>query len=164
MTSPYQCRSCGRGHTPLPWRAPMEATGAAKGAWFFTSSLLRSHESADGIHITTAKMAMSGILNCDDIKKALDAFAVAESFDVKKFFEMVGLKSKSADDVKKVFTVLDADNSGFIEEEELKFVLKGFAKDGRDLTDKETKAFLRAADKDGDGKIGVEEFTALVKE
>jgi len=37
-----------------------------------------------------------------------------------------------------------------------RFVLKGFAKDGRDLTDKETKAFLRAADKDGDGKIGVD--------
>lgn len=116
--------------------------------------------------------------------------AVADSFDHKKFFEMVGLNAKSADDVKKVFTVLDADNSGFIEEEELKwdtlnlkdatnkfspcrtndilwqihsaplfpsrFVLKGFAKDGRDLTDKETKAFLRAADKDGDGKIGVD--------
>lgn len=47
--------------------------------------------------------------------------AVADSFDVKKFFEIVGLKSKSADDVKKVFTVLDADNSGFIEEEELKY-------------------------------------------
>lgn len=38
----------------------------------------------------------------------------------------------------------------------LRFVLKGFAKDGRDLTDKETKAFLKAADKDGDGKIGVD--------
>lgn len=46
--------------------------------------------------------------------------AVADSFDHKKFFEMVGLKAKSSDDVKKVFTVLDADNSGFIEEEELK--------------------------------------------
>lgn len=46
---------------------------------------------------------------------------VADSFDHKKFFEMVGLKAKSADDVKKVFTVLDADNSGFIEEEELKW-------------------------------------------
>ncbi|KAM9346770.1 parvalbumin 6 [Symphorus nematophorus] len=109
-------------------------------------------------------MAMSSILNTDDIKKALDAFAVADSFDHKKFFDMVGLKAKSADDVKKVFTVLDADNSGFIEEEELKFVLKGFAKDGRDLTDKETKTFLQAADKDGDGKIGVDEFTCLVKE
>lgn len=37
-----------------------------------------------------------------------------------------------------------------------RFVLKGFAKDGRDLTDKETKIFLKAADKDGDGKIGVD--------
>lgn len=46
--------------------------------------------------------------------------AVADSFDYKKFFDMVGLKAKSSDDVKKVFTVLDADNSGFIEEEELK--------------------------------------------
>ncbi|KAK9535416.1 hypothetical protein VZT92_007799 [Zoarces viviparus] len=109
-------------------------------------------------------MAMSSILNADDIKKSLDAFAVAGSFDHKKFFEMVGLKAKSFDEVKKVFLVLDADNSGFIEEEELKFVLQGFAKDGRDLTDKETKEFLRAADKDGDGKIGVDEFAAMVKE
>lgn len=43
-----------------------------------------------------------------------------DSFDHKKFFEMVGLKTKSFSDVKKVFAVLDADNSGFIEEEELK--------------------------------------------
>ncbi|XP_056143507.1 parvalbumin 6 [Lampris incognitus] len=109
-------------------------------------------------------MAMTSILKSDDIKKALDAFAAADSFDHKKFFEMVGLKAKSTEDVKKAFLVLDADNSGFIEEEELKFVLKGFATNGRDLTDKETKSFLKAADKDGDGKIGVEEFTTLVKE
>lgn len=37
-----------------------------------------------------------------------------------------------------------------------RFVLKGFASYGRDLTDKETKVFLKAADKDGDGKIGIE--------
>ncbi|XDV13564.1 hypothetical protein PO909_001948 [Leuciscus waleckii] len=101
-------------------------------------------------------MAMNSILNPDDIKKALDAFKAVGSFDHKRFFEIVGLKAKSADEVKKAFHVLDADNSGFIEEEELKFVLKGFATDGRDLTDKETKAFLQAADKDGDGKIGAE--------
>ncbi|KAG9264425.1 parvalbumin-7-like [Astyanax mexicanus] len=114
--------------------------------------------------LQAAEMAMSSILKADDIKKALDAFKAADTFDHKKFFEMVGLKAKSADDVKKAFLVLDADNSGFIEEEELKFVLKGFAADGRDLTDKETKAFLQAADKDGDGKIGVDEFAALVHE
>ncbi|XP_029294405.1 parvalbumin 6 isoform X1 [Cottoperca gobio] len=109
-------------------------------------------------------MAMSSILSADDIKKALDAFAVADSFNHRKFFEIVGLRAKSSDEVKKVFLVLDADNSGYIEEEELKFVLKGFASNGRDLTDKETKEFLRAADKDGDGKIGIDEFAALVKE
>ncbi|XP_073689623.1 parvalbumin 6 [Garra rufa] len=109
-------------------------------------------------------MAMNSILNPDDIKKALDAFKAVDSFDHKKFFEMIGLKAKSADDVKKAFHVLDADNSGYIEEEELKFVLKQFGQDGRDLTDKETKAFLQAADKDGDGKIGAEEFAALVRE
>ncbi|KAG9340348.1 hypothetical protein JZ751_021461 [Albula glossodonta] len=109
-------------------------------------------------------MAMKDILKADDIKKAIDAFKAADTFDHKKFFEMVGLKTKSADDLKKVFLALDVDNSGFIEEEELKFVLKGFATGGRDLTDKETKAFLHAADKDGDGKIGMEEFAALVRE
>ncbi|XP_023672368.1 parvalbumin-7-like [Paramormyrops kingsleyae] len=109
-------------------------------------------------------MAMNDILKAEDIKKALDAFKAADTFDHKKFFEMVGLKNKSTDDVKKAFLALDVDNSGFIEEEELKFVLKGFSTDGRDLTDKETKAFLQAADKDGDGKIGMEEFAALVLE
>uniref|UniRef100_A0A8C1MRQ8 Parvalbumin n=2 Tax=Cyprinus carpio TaxID=7962 RepID=A0A8C1MRQ8_CYPCA len=101
-------------------------------------------------------MAMNSILNTDDIKKALDAFQAVDSFDPKRFFEMVGLKAKSAEDVKKAFHILDADSSGFIEEEELKFVFKHFATDGRDLSDKETKAFLQAADKDGDGKIGAE--------
>lgn len=45
---------------------------------------------------------------------------VAETFDPKKFFEMVGMRAMSAENVKKVFQVLDVDGSGFIEEEELK--------------------------------------------
>uniref|UniRef100_A0A8B9YY34 Parvalbumin n=1 Tax=Buteo japonicus TaxID=224669 RepID=A0A8B9YY34_9AVES len=100
-------------------------------------------------------MAMTDVLSAEDIKKAVGAFS-AESFNYKKFFEMVGLKKKSPEDVKKVFHILDKDRSGFIEEEELKFVLKGFTPDGRDLSDKETKALLAAGDKDGDGKIGAD--------
>lgn len=38
----------------------------------------------------------------------------------------------------------------------LRFVLKGFTPEGRDLSDKETKALLAAGDKDGDGKIGAD--------
>ncbi|XP_016098920.1 parvalbumin-7 isoform X1 [Sinocyclocheilus grahami] len=121
-----------------------------------------------GIHIsspaTAVKMAMKNLLKEDDIKKALDQFKAADSFDHKKFFDVVGLKALSAENVKLVFQALDVDASGFIEEEELKFVLKGFSADGRDLTDMETKAFLAAADKDGDGKIGIDEFEALVHE
>ncbi|XP_059399388.1 parvalbumin-7 isoform X1 [Carassius carassius] len=109
-------------------------------------------------------MAMKNLLKEDDIKKALNQFKAVDSFDHKKFFDVVGLKALSADNVKLVFKALDVDASGFIEEEELKFVLKGFSADGRDLTDKETKAFLTAADKDGDGKIGIDEFEALVHE
>ncbi|NXC31107.1 PRVM protein, partial [Campylorhamphus procurvoides] len=109
-------------------------------------------------------MAMTDVLNAEDIKKAVGAFSAAESFNYKKFFEMVGLKKKSPEDVKKVFHILDKDRSGFIEEEELKFVLKGFTPEGRDLSDKETKALLAAGDKDGDGKIGAEEFATLVAE
>ncbi|KAM9769142.1 parvalbumin-7 isoform 1-T1 [Menidia menidia] len=113
--------------------------------------------------MTAGRMVMTDLLKPEEIKKALDAFK-AETFNPKKFFEMIGMKAMSAENVKKVFLVLDVDGSGFIEEEELKFVLKGFSKDGRDLTDAETTAFLQAADKDGDGKIGIDEFEALVHE
>lgn len=106
--------------------------------------------------------AMKDLLKEDDIRKALEAFKAADSFDHQKFFVMVGLKAMSAENVKQVFNLLDVDASGYIEEEELKFVLKGFSSEGRDLTDKETRSFLEAADKDGDGKIGIDEFEALV--
>ncbi|CAK6963379.1 parvalbumin 6 [Scomber scombrus] len=93
-------------------------------------------------------MAMTSILNADDIKKALDAFAGKNFPHINNIVawheELIAAKCTN--------TWLQI------------FVLKGFAKDGRDLTDKETKAFLQAADKDGDGKIGVDEFAALVKE
>ncbi|XP_032272242.1 parvalbumin alpha [Halichoerus grypus] len=109
-------------------------------------------------------MSMTDLLNAEDIKKAVGAFTAVDSFDHKKFFQMIGLKKKSPDDVKKVFHILDKDKSGFIEEDELGFILKGFSPDARDLSMKETKTLMAAGDKDGDGKIGVDEFSSLVAE
>ncbi|KAL6102842.1 uncharacterized protein ACO6RY_02369 [Pungitius sinensis] len=108
-------------------------------------------------------MAFAGTLNEADIKAALDGCAAADSFDHKKFFKACGLAGKTAEEVKKAFFIIDQDNSGFIEEEELKLFLQSFSASARALTDKETKAFLAAGDDDGDGKIGVEEFATLVK-
>ncbi|XP_051797026.1 parvalbumin 8 [Acanthochromis polyacanthus] len=107
-------------------------------------------------------MSLSSILSADAIDSAIKDCQAADSFCPKKFFQVCGLSKKSAQDVKKVFGILDNDGSGFIEEEELKFFLQRFSPGARVLTDKETKAFLCAADDDSDGRIGADEFQAMV--
>ncbi|KAM4024219.1 parvalbumin beta-like isoform 1-T2 [Anomaloglossus baeobatrachus] len=106
-------------------------------------------------------MAFAGILSDADISAAIAE--AKDSFNYKAFFAKSGLSSKSQAEVKKVFEILDQDKSGFIEEDELKLFLKNFSAGARELSDSETKNFLSAGDSDGDGKIGVEEFQALVK-
>ena len=50
----------------------------------------------------------------------IECVPAADSFEHKKFFKTCGMSGKSADEVKKAFAIIDQDNSGFIEEEELK--------------------------------------------
>ncbi|XP_064806526.1 parvalbumin-2-like isoform X1 [Oncorhynchus masou masou] len=109
------------------------------------------------------KMAFKGMLKDEDIAAALQHCAAADSFNHKEFFAKVGLSGKSTEDLKKAFYFVDQDKSGFIEEDELKLFLQTFSAGARALTDKETKVFLAAGDADGDGMIGVDEFTTLVK-
>uniref|UniRef100_A0A3Q4AHD6 Parvalbumin n=1 Tax=Mola mola TaxID=94237 RepID=A0A3Q4AHD6_MOLML len=93
-------------------------------------------------------MAFAGILN---ITVALMA---CQDFNHKDFFTKVSLAGKSTDDIKKVFSVIDQDRSGFIEEDEIKLLLQTFCPSARALTKAESVVFLQANDCDGDGKIG----------
>ncbi|XP_030591601.1 parvalbumin 8 [Archocentrus centrarchus] len=107
-------------------------------------------------------MSLSSILSADAIDSAIKDCQAPDSFCPKKFFQICGLTKKSPQDIKKVFGILDNDASGFIEEEELKFFLQRFCSGARVLTDKETKGFMSIADDDSDGRIGVDEFQAMV--
>ncbi|XP_063670048.1 oncomodulin-1 isoform X7 [Pan troglodytes] len=70
--------------------------------------------------------------------------------------ETSGLSKMSASQVKDVFRFIDNDQSGYLDEEELKFFLQKFESGARELTESETKSLMAAADNDGDGKIGAE--------
>ncbi|KAL3053852.1 parvalbumin beta-like [Trematomus bernacchii] len=109
-------------------------------------------------------MAFASLLKDADVAAALEGCKAADSFDHKKFFKACGMAGKSAEDLKKAFLIIDQDNSGFIEEEELKLFLQTFKAGARALTDAETKALLKAGDSDGDGMIGADEFAAMVKQ
>ncbi|NXY46524.1 PRVB protein, partial [Ceuthmochares aereus] len=108
-------------------------------------------------------MPLAGILTEAEIAAGLQSCQADDSFDYKIFFDKVGLKSKPKDQLGKVFGILDKDESGFIEEDEVQHILQNFSASVRALTDAETEAFMAAGDSDGDGKMGVDGKTAFIK-
>ncbi|XP_007421084.2 parvalbumin alpha [Python bivittatus] len=113
---------------------------------------------------TVARMAMADLFTDEEIKKMLRAFAATNSFDYKKFFEMLGLKNKSLQELNMFFSILDTDKNGYLEPDEIQLMLQDFSPNSRHLTDKETQEFMGAGDKDEDGKIGIDEFIILVNQ
>ncbi|XP_076819619.1 calmodulin-like protein 6 [Clavelina lepadiformis] len=67
---------------------------------------------------------------------------------------------QSEEELKQAFQVFDKDGSGYIEWNELKYVMQGA---GEPLTDEEVTVMMKEADKDGDGRIDYEEFVAMMK-
>ncbi|XP_008436378.1 parvalbumin 9 [Poecilia reticulata] len=107
-------------------------------------------------------MSLTSILSAEAIENAVKDCEAPESFCHKKFFQLCGLSSKTPKEVRDVFQMLDEDNSGFIEESELKFFLQRFVPGARTLSDAETKKFVSSADENSDGRIGADEFQTMV--
>ncbi|XP_077614958.1 oncomodulin [Crocuta crocuta] len=108
------------------------------------------------------KMSITDVLSADDIAAALQECQDPDTFEPQKFFQTSGLSKMSASQVKDVFRFIDNDQSGYLDEEELKFFLQKFESSARELTESETKSLMAAADNDGDGKIGADEFQEMV--
>ncbi|KAM9059168.1 putative oncomodulin-2 isoform 1-T1 [Megaptera novaeangliae] len=108
------------------------------------------------------KMSITDVLSADDIAAALQECQDPDTFEPQKFFQTSGLAKMSASQVKDVFRFIDNDQSGYLDEEELKFFLQKFESGARELTESETKSLMAAADNDGDGKIGADEFQEMV--
>ncbi|KAM9208925.1 putative oncomodulin-2 [Dugong dugon] len=106
-------------------------------------------------------MSITDVLSADDIAAALQECQDPDTFEPQKFFQTSGLSKMSASQVKDVFRFIDNDQSGYLDEEELKFFLQKFESGARELTESETKSLMAAADNDGDGKIGAEEKQAI---
>uniref|UniRef100_A0A8I4A3G3 Parvalbumin n=1 Tax=Callithrix jacchus TaxID=9483 RepID=A0A8I4A3G3_CALJA len=107
-------------------------------------------------------MSITDMLSADDIAAALQECQDPDTFEPQKFFQTSGLSKMSASQVKDVFRFIDNDQSGYLDEEELKFFLQKFESGARELTESETKSLMAAADNDGDGKIGAEGMSTPV--
>ena len=67
----------------------------------------------------------------------------------------MGLTAEQTEELKKAFSVMDANGDGVVTKDELKTLLKGL---GEDVTDEVVDEMIKLADSDGDGKVNFDEF------
>nr|XP_055245511.1 parvalbumin-like EF-hand-containing protein [Gorilla gorilla gorilla] len=113
-------------------------------------------------------LAMGTSLSDKDIELLPTDMRHHGSFNYLKFFEHMRKLHASGqldDAIHRAFQSLDKDKSGFIEWNEIKYILSIIPSSGptAPLTDEEAEAMIQAADTDGDGRIDYEEFSELIK-
>ncbi|XP_053424525.1 LOW QUALITY PROTEIN: parvalbumin-like EF-hand-containing protein [Nycticebus coucang] len=113
-------------------------------------------------------LAMGTSLSDKDIELLPTDMRHHRSFNYLKFFEYMRKFQASGQldsTIHKAFQTLDKDRSGFIEWNEIKYILSTIPSSvpAALLTDEEAEAMIQAADMDGDGRIDYEEFSELIK-
>ncbi|XP_006635229.1 parvalbumin-like EF-hand-containing protein [Lepisosteus oculatus] len=113
-------------------------------------------------------LAMGASLSDQDINRMPREMRLQGNFNYSKFFEYMQqftTSEQQEESIKKAFKMLDKDNSGYIEWNEIKYILSTVPSSMpvMPLSDEEAEAMLQAADVDGDGRIDFREFSDLVK-
>merc|ERR1712110_1192173 len=81
--------------------------------------------------------------------------------DFREFINMMKSNDTDTDDeLRRAFDIFDADNSGFIDREELKAVIAKLM--GAPLSEEELDAMMKEADTNSDGQVSFEEFKAMM--
>ncbi|KAG7491238.1 hypothetical protein MATL_G00000890 [Megalops atlanticus] len=122
-----------------------------------------------GLQVKKVALAMGASLTDQDIDRIPRDMRLQGNFNYTKFFEYMRQFKTSSDQqedmIRKAFQVLDKDGSGYIEWNEIKYILSTVPSSAPivPLSDEEAEAMIQAADTDGDGRIDFREFSDLVK-
>ncbi|KAJ8377642.1 hypothetical protein AAFF_G00254870 [Aldrovandia affinis] len=121
------------------------------------------------LQVKKVALAMGASLSDKDIDRIPREMRLQGNFNYTKFFEYMRqfkTSDQQEDVIKKAFTVLDKDGSGYIEWNEIKYILSTVPSSAPivPLSDEEAEAMIQAADTDGDGRIDYKEFSDLVKQ
>ncbi|KAL7372616.1 hypothetical protein ABVT39_019465 [Epinephelus coioides] len=113
-------------------------------------------------------VAMGASLTERDIERMPQEMRTHGNFHYSRFLEYMRqfkTSEQREDAIRKAFAMLDKDGSGYIEWNEIKYILSTVptAAPSAPLSDEEAEAMIQAVDTDGDGRIDYSEFADMVK-